>query len=151
AYNYKYMILNSKVMQMAAIMLQQVIAIILVFNNRNEIYNMLCENFKDQMKAYYNNQEYFDKLQENMECCGAHDYSDWVDILKVVDLPYPKSCCAYSVNIINGISNSCQYSFQQGCVMKLINEIILMEITGTGYAIHVLRIIRSSKSVKLVD
>lgn len=70
---------------------------------RSKVKNALSTGLRETMKEYKNGgvlQNSWDQMQENFECCGNRNYTDWFHVLwsknAVVDSAnstVPKSCC----------------------------------------------------------
>lgn len=129
---------------------------------RNRAIDVIEVKMEETMKKYGPNQEIsliWDKLQNNFDCCGLHDYKDWNKIFENSSLP--RTCCEFKAGILEG--NNCYSNMTSdikptGCLEAFGNfvkghavqlggagiGIAFVQILGIWFSIILARSIRSS-------
>ncbi|XP_071791289.1 CD63 antigen-like [Asterias amurensis] len=109
---------------------------------RDDIEDVVRKNMADLMPNYTSNnntKNVFDKMQEELKCCGTNNYTDWAGILPTGNVP--DSCCKKE-------TAGCGTSFktddinQEGCV-DLLNKLLvdnIFLIAGIAVAVAVIQI-----------
>ncbi|XP_026177059.1 tetraspanin 37 [Mastacembelus armatus] len=63
-----------------------------------------------------------DAIQEELQCCGIHDYRDWMEtpwFNHTGGLRVPHSCCNSTFSMCNGTVDQPQQLYTQGCQLEL--------------------------------
>ncbi|KAJ8408411.1 hypothetical protein AAFF_G00258250 [Aldrovandia affinis] len=63
-----------------------------------------------------------DAIQEEIQCCGVHDYGDWLTsrwFIQTGKCRVPQSCCNSTFHTCNGTLDQPYMLYSQGCLVKL--------------------------------
>ncbi|KAI0989188.1 hypothetical protein GJ496_009896 [Pomphorhynchus laevis] len=75
-------------------------------------------------------------VQSDYECCGLHNYTDWITIYNLTDIP--DSCCSNgkSLNISSTWmqNRSCyaEYAYKVGCSSAIFNRLLYSSHVSNG-------------------
>lgn len=114
------------------IFIAQTIGGILAFTYREEVFNFVRDGLNETLADYGQNftstderiTDAWDYVQEQLECCGINNYTDWA-IVPTVD-EYPESCCSGGVRPSSDIPEppcSLDNVYRDGCEDALTDSI----------------------------
>lgn len=125
----------------------------------DETTDVLTSNLNASMARYNQSQELtevWDQLQENLHCCGTHNYTDWYPIL---NNSIPMSCCGSEVGAVGHMTCNAESKtlFHTPCLKSLsVNirdnavtigavgiSIAFIQLMGVIFACNLARSIRS--------
>lgn len=142
---------------LSLIVLVEVAVAIAGYVFRDKVESELSKNFQKQMQNYLSNNKtalVLDGWQEQFNCCGANNYTDWETVPGMAKDRVPDSCC---VNVTVGCGTDFKLStiHTQGCVQsmgaKLRKNILVVAAAALGIAfVEVLGIIFSCCLVKSI-
>ncbi|XP_012587744.1 PREDICTED: CD63 antigen, partial [Condylura cristata] len=106
---------------LSLIMLVEVATAIAGYMFRNKVMSEFNENFRKQMQDYPRNNRtalVLDKVQQEFQCCGAVNYTDWEHIPAMGKERVPDSCCR---NVTQGCGDKFKVEdiYREGCVEKV--------------------------------
>ncbi|XP_056653945.1 CD63 antigen [Monodelphis domestica] len=158
-----YCLMTTFAIFLSLIVLVEVAATIAGYIFRDKVKSEFEAGFRDQMKEYEKNNataQFLDELQEEFNCCGAANYTDWEHIPLTPKNRVPDSCC---VNVTLGCGSGFKPSDinQKGCVESIGNwlkqkalvlagvalGITFVEILGVIFACCLMKSIRSGYEV----
>ncbi|XP_037702630.1 CD63 antigen [Choloepus didactylus] len=142
---------------LSLIMLVEVAAAIAGYVFRDKVMSKFNKDFQQQMENYPKNNQtasLLDQMQENFNCCGANNYSDWNAIPLEPKGRVPDSCC---INVTQG----CGINFKpenihtKGCVQLigswLRSNVLVVAAAALGIAfVEVLGIVLACCLVKSI-
>ncbi|KAF6339027.1 CD63 molecule [Rhinolophus ferrumequinum] len=153
-----YCLMITFVIFLSLIVLVEVAAAIAGYVFRDKVMSEFNKDFRQRMKNYpkqNHTASFLDRMQENFECCGAANYTDWETIPLEPKGRVPDSCC---VNVTQGcgINFSVKEIHTEGCVEKigvwLRRNILLVAAAALGIAfVEVLGIVFACCLVKSIQ
>ncbi|KAK7797187.1 hypothetical protein U0070_024992 [Myodes glareolus] len=142
---------------LSLIVLVEVAVAIAGYVFRDKVESEFSKSFQKQMQNYLSNNKtalVLDRWQEQFNCCGANNYTDWETVPGMAKDRVPDSCC---VNVTVGCGTDFKLStiHTQGCVQsmgaKLRKNILVVAAAALGIAfVEVLGIIFSCCLVKSI-
>lgn len=99
----------------------QTIGGILAFTYREEVFDFVRDGLNDTMSEYGGDSNRarsitnaWDYVQDNLECCGVNNYTDWADVPSVN--MWPDSCCTGGVsNDTDAVPCPSSDVYEDGC------------------------------------
>jgi CD63 antigen len=128
-----------------AILLIELIGSGLILAFKSKLRKLTEDGFSAAILKYNNTDpsidSVIDDIQQNLDCCGANNYSDWDLNPRYKGENYPYSCC----NETHNQDNLCKFPnvYTIGCVDKIDNEIrgSVGLLGGIGIAVAVIQLI----------
>ncbi|XP_031146105.1 CD63 antigen [Sander lucioperca] len=147
------------------VILVEIAAVIVGYVFRNKLSGVVQDSLEDMISDYQNGtaefRKSFDKLQEDLKCCGVNGSSDWRDF-RSDEKSVPDSCCVkVTLNCGVGTMTDAAKVHQEGChdaVVAYLKKNILwvivaaiviavLQIMGIVFACLLMRGIRSGYEV----
>ncbi|XP_012608451.1 CD63 antigen [Microcebus murinus] len=146
---------------LSLIVLVEVAAAIAGYVFRNKVKSEFNKDFRQQMENYPKNNNtasVLDRMQQNFNCCGAANYTDWENIPSMGKNRVPDSCC---INVTVGCGSNLEKIYTEGCVEKIGSwlrknmlliaaaalGIAFVEVLGIVFACCLMKSIRSGYEV----
>ncbi|XP_043360886.1 CD63 antigen-like isoform X1 [Dermochelys coriacea] len=105
------------------IFLIEIIVGISAYAYRGKLHDNLLRSFLKTLDKYNRESQVtkgVDHLQENFQCCGAQNYTDWFNTtFGSLNSAVPNSCCKITKSCGTNLSNDTANINQQGCIQKL--------------------------------
>ncbi|XP_060119038.1 CD63 antigen-like [Heteronotia binoei] len=135
---------NSKMIKLfigmlLAVLLVETIVVVSAYSYRKKLRQTLLKSFLESMDKYNIDPSItkaVDELQRQFQCCGAANYTDWLNTpFGSLSPSIPTSCCKLNVkSCVMDLNEEGTNINQQGCVLKLniwVEEHIII-FGGTG-------------------
>jgi len=106
------------------ILIAQIGAGIAAFALKGDLENKIEENMVESLPHYIDTPEFtttWDLVQQNLECCGVQNYTDWAETFKP-NRTVPDSCCKGEHEDECGVNYDVQKIYTEGCFSKFSQE-----------------------------
>ncbi|XP_015269558.1 PREDICTED: tetraspanin-6-like [Gekko japonicus] len=120
---------NSKMIKLfigmlLAVLVVETIVVVSAYSYRKKLQQTLLRSFLETLDKYNIDlpiTKAVDELQKQFQCCGAEDYTDWLNTtFGSLSPSVPTSCCKLDVkSCVTDLSKEGANINQQGCVLKL--------------------------------